>query len=56
MPIKTKKELSKKNVKRATVDVAYKDDIVLAAWKDNKPMYVASNKYGASTRNNTAKC
>ena len=32
--IKSKKELSKKNVLRDTLDVAYKDDIVMAAWKD----------------------
>ena len=46
IPIKKKAVLEKKQVPRGTSDVVYKDDIVLVAWKDNKPVYMASNKFG----------
>ena len=41
--IQTKKELLKKNVKRGHLESTFMDDQVLCAWKDNKPVFVASN-------------
>lgn len=55
IPIKTKAEMAKKKVPRGEIDVIYKGDIVLAVWKDNSPVYVASNKHSASTENNTCR-
>ncbi len=52
MPIISKKDLEKKTVPRGHTDVLYKDDQVLVAWKDNKRVYMASNKFGADTTNN----
>lgn len=47
VPIIQKKELEKKSVDRGHSQALYKDDQVLVAWKDNKGVYVASNKHGA---------
>lgn len=45
-----KKDLEKKTVERGTSHLLYREDQVLVAWKDNKGVYVASNKYaGEST-------
>jgi len=52
VPIISKKDLEKKTVPRGHTDVLYKDDQVLVAWKDNKGVYMASNKFGADTTNN----
>ena len=49
LPIIAKKELEKKTVKRGTMEAIYKEDQVLVAWKDNKAVYMASNKYSAET-------
>lgn len=46
-PITSKKDLQKKAVPRGEMDVVYQDDQVLVAWKDNQPVYMASNQYGA---------
>ena len=45
-PIKQKKELDKKAVERGTTDCVYSEDAILVGWKDNRSVYVASNKYG----------
>jgi hypothetical protein len=39
-------------VPRGHTDVLYKDDQILVAWKDNKGVYMASNKFGGDTINN----
>ena len=49
VPITKKKEMEKKTVPRGELDVVFQDDQILVGWKDNKPVFVASNKYGAST-------
>ena len=51
VPIMTSKEMDKKDHKRGSTDIVYKDDIVLVNWKDNKPVHVASNKFGAAALN-----
>ena len=45
MPIVKKKELEKKTVERGTSQAIFNEDQVLTAWKDNKAVYIASNKY-----------
>ncbi len=52
MPIISTKDLEKKTVPRGHTDVLYKDDQILVAWKNNKGVYMASNKFGADTTNN----
>ncbi len=52
VPIISKKDLEKKTMPRGHTDVLFKDDQVLVAWKDNKWVYMASNKFGADTTNN----
>ncbi len=52
MPIISKKDMEKKTVPRGHTDVLYKDDQVLVGWKDNKGVYLASNKFGEDTTNN----
>ena len=52
VPIASKKDVLKKLVERGFQETLYKGDQVLACWKDNMPVYVASNKY-SSTRTNT---
>ena len=47
VPVKNKKELEAKAVQRGTMDVIYNNDVVLVGWKDNKAVYMASNKYDA---------
>ena len=49
VPIKDKKAMDKKSIERGFTDTAYLDDIELVAWKDNRSVYVASNKYTADT-------
>ena len=49
IPIVDKKELEKKTIPRGTTDLLYRDDQVLVAWKDNKAVYMASNKYDGET-------
>ena len=46
VPIVKKKELEKKTVARGTFQTVFKRDQVLVAWKDNKAVYMGSNKYG----------
>ena len=53
VPIMKKKEFEKKEIERGALDVVYKGDICLSGWKDNKPVYVASNKFSASTETST---
>ena len=48
VPVKTKKEMESKTVPRGTMDVVFKDDVVVVGWKDNKAVYMASNKYSAA--------
>jgi hypothetical protein len=52
VPIISKKDLEKKTVPRGHTDVLYKDNQVLVAWKDNKGVCMASNKFCADTTNN----
>lgn len=47
VPIIQKKELEKKSVERGYFQTVYRSDQVLVAWKDNKGVYVASNKHAA---------
>lgn len=47
VPIAAKKDVLKKCVERGFQETIYKGDQVLACWKDNQPVYVASNKYSA---------
>lgn len=49
VPIIARKDLEKKNVVRGTSHALYKDDQVLVAWKDNRAVYMVSNKYTADT-------
>ena len=48
IPIKGKKEMEHRTVARGTKDVSFRRDQVLVAWRDNKAVYMASNKYGSS--------
>lgn len=50
IPIITKKEIDKKSVERGFSKAIYKDDVVLVAWKDNRGVYMASNKYSANCK------
>ena len=45
MPIVTKKEVLKKTVERGFQETLYKGDQILVCWKDNQPVYVATNKF-----------
>jgi hypothetical protein len=47
VPIPSKKDMLKKTVERGYQETLFKGDQVLASWKDNQPVYVASNKYTA---------
>lgn len=49
IPLKSKKELESKTVPRGSSDAVYRDDVVCVGWKDNKAVYMASNKYSADT-------
>ena len=40
----SKKDMEKKTVERGTSHLVYRKDQVLVAWKDNKAVYVCSNK------------
>ena len=48
VPIKQKKDLSKKSVPRGELHTVYRADQVLVGWKDNKAVYVSSNKFGGA--------
>ena len=48
VPIKQKKDLSKKSVPRGELHTVYRADQVLVGWKDNKAVYVSSNKIGGA--------
>ena len=48
VPIVKKKELEKKTVARGTFQTVFNKDQVLVAWKDNKAVYMGSNKYGVN--------
>ena len=51
VPIAAKKDVLKKAVDRGFQEtISYKGDQVLVCWKDNQPVYVASNKLSAATR------
>ena len=54
VPVKKKAIMEKKNIERGFTDIAYLEDVELVAWKDNRPVYVASNKYTGSA-NQTSK-
>jgi len=47
VPIIKKKELEKKKTSRGSSHTVFRNDQVLVAWKDNKGVYMASNKHGA---------
>ena len=47
VPIIGKKEMQRKAVERGTQQEVYKEDQLLVCWKDNKPVYMATNKYSA---------
>lgn len=47
VPIISKDDLEKKSVERGFSDVAYRNDQVLVAWRDNKGVYMTSNKFGS---------
>ena len=47
VPIASKKDVTKKSVERGFQETLHKGDQVLECWKDNQPVYVASNKYSA---------
>jgi hypothetical protein len=44
VPIIGKKDLEKKTLPRGHTDVLFKKDQVLVGWKDNRGVYMASNK------------
>ena len=48
-----KQEFEKKTIKRDVLDFVHRGEICLSGWKDNKPVYVASNKFSASTETST---
>ena len=45
VPIATKKNVEKNSVERGYNEAMYHEDQVLAVWKDNKAVYMASNKW-----------
>lgn len=47
IPIITRKVMDKKSVERGFSKAIYKEDLVLVAWKDNRGVFMASNKYSA---------
>ena len=47
VPIVTKKEMLKKTVERGFQKTIYRGDQTLVCWKDNQPVYVATNKFSA---------
>ena len=49
VPLKSKAAMEKKNVQRGYAESAYLDDIEMVAWKDNRPVYVASNKFSGAS-------
>jgi hypothetical protein len=49
VPITTKKEIDKKTVDRGFSKAIFKDDQVLVAWKDNKGVFMASNKFSSAS-------
>jgi DNA excision repair protein ERCC-6 len=49
IPIMGKKEVEKKTVARGFSQTVYRNDQVLCVWKDNKPVYMASNKYSSDS-------
>ena len=44
--IMTKKVMEKKTVDRGIHKAVFNEDQILTAWKDNKAVYIGSNKYG----------
>lgn len=54
VPIIKKKELESKTVARGTSETVFQQDVVLVAWKDNKAVYMASNKI-SDAKNNTCR-
>jgi len=52
VPIIQKKEMEKKTVLRGHSQTLFRADQVVCAWKDNKAVYVASNKHGPAKTNN----
>lgn len=50
VPIVDKKEMSKKTVERGAQKVVYNEDQILVCWKDNKPVYIATNKYTGESK------
>ena len=55
VPVKKKAIMEKKNIERGFTDIAYLEDVELVAWKDNRPVYVASNKYTGSATQTSKK-
>ena len=47
VPIVIKKEVLKKTVERGFQETLNKGDQILVCWKDNQPVYLASNKFSA---------
>jgi hypothetical protein len=51
VPIIRKKDLEKKTLPRGHTEVLFKDDQVLVGWKDNRGVFMASNKFGPDCDN-----
>ena len=47
--------LQKKSVPRGEIDTVYEGDQICVAWKDNKPVFLASNKYGVGDGSKSCK-
>ena len=54
VPLKSKKEVMKKSTLRGSSEAVYFEDQVCCVWKDNKPVYAASNIHSASTGHHIA--
>lgn len=50
VPLPKKKEMEKKTVARGTSMAVYQEDRAVVVWRDNKAVYMASNKYDAETK------
>lgn len=51
VPIPKKKDVEKKTVERGFSKTLFNDDQVLVVWKDNKAVYMASNKHDDAMTN-----
>ena len=51
IPIISKKDLEREDVAQGTSESVYTNDLVLTGWKDDKAVYVISNKHSAEIKN-----